>query len=250
MPPLVSIIMPCYNAERYIAQSIESVLAQTYTNWELLITDDCSTDNSVKIVQQYCQQDDRINLLVPDEHHGIAVTRNLSLSRSKGRFVAFLDNDDIWASDKLEKQINYMLKNEVGFSYASYELIDNNGVPINKTIKTQGIIDYKRYLKNTIIGCGTVVLDKKIVGHISMPNNDTSDDMASWLNILRKGYKAYPLDDILLKYRITGNSASSNKFNAARDVWKVYRECENLNLLQSSYNFVCYAFNAVKKRVF
>ena len=250
MTPLVSIIMPCYNAERYIAQSIESVLAQTYTNWELLITDDCSTDNSVKIAQKYCLQDDRISLLVPDEHHGIAVTRNLSLSRSKGRFVAFLDNDDIWASDKLEKQINYMLKNDVGFTYASYELIDCNGVPMNKTIKTQGIIDYKKYLKNTIIGCGTVVLDTKIIGHISMPNNDTSDDMAAWLSILRKGYKAYPLDDILLKYRITDKSASSNKFKASHDVWKVYRVNEDLSLPKSVFCFICYTFNAIKKRVF
>ena len=250
MNPLVSIIMPCYNAERYIAQSIESVLAQTYTNWELLITDDGSTDNSVKIAQKYCLQDDRINLLVPDEHQGIARTRNLSLSRSKGRFVAFLDNDDLWVSDKLEKQINYMIDNKVGFTYASYELIDSNGAPKNKTIKTQGIIDYNKYLKNTIIGCGTVVLDKDIVGHFSMPSNDTSDDMASWLSILRKDYKAYPVEGILLKYRITGKSASSNKFKASRDVWRVYRVNEDLSLPKSVFCFICYTFNAIKKRVF
>lgn len=249
MTPLVSIIMPCYNAERYIAQSIESVLAQTYTNWELLITDDCSTDNSVKIATKYSLQDDRINLLVPDEHQGIARTRNMSISRARGRFVAFLDNDDLWKPEKLEKQVNFMLEKGIGFSYTSYELIDIDGVLKNKIIRTQGVIDYKKYLRNTIIGCGTVMIDRDIVGHFSMPVNDTSDDMAAWLIIFRKGFKAYPLEDVLQQYRVTGKSASSNKFKASRDVWKVYRKNEKLNLIKSTYNFVCYAFNAVKKRV-
>ena len=250
MTPLVSIIMPCYNAERYIAQSIESVLAQTYQNWELLITDDCSTDNSVKVATKYSLQDDRINLLVPDEHQGIARTRNMSISRARGRFMAFLDNDDMWKPEKLEKQVNFMLEKGIGFSYTSYELIDIDGVLKNKVIKTQGVVDYKKYLRNTIIGCGTVMIDRDKVGHFSMPINDTSDDMAAWLNILRKGYKAYPLDEVLQQYRVTGKSASSNKFKASRDVWKVYRKNEKLNLIKSLYSFICYAFNAVKKRVF
>ena len=250
MTPLVSIIMPCYNAERYIAQSIESVLAQTYTNWELLITDDGSTDKSVEIISKYSKNDDRINVMVPDEHQGIARTRNMSISRARGRFVAFLDNDDMWKPKKLEKQVTFMLEKGIGFSYTSYELIDISGVSKKKIIKTQGVIDYKKYLRNTIIGCGTVMIDRDIIGHFSMPINDTSDDMAAWLNILRKGYKAYPLDEVLQQYRVTGKSASSNKFKASRDVWKVYRKNEKLNLLKSLYNFICYAFNAIKKRVF
>ena len=249
MTPLVSIIMPCYNAERYIAQSIESVLAQTYQNWELLITDDCSKDNSVKIATKYSLQDDRISLLVPDEHQGIARTRNMSISRARGRFVAFLDNDDLWKPKKLEKQVNFMLEKGIGFSYTSYELIDIDGALKNKIIKTQGVINYKKYLRNTIIGCGTVMIDRDIVGHFNMPINDTSDDMAAWLSIFRKGFKAYPLEEVLQQYRVTGKSASSNKFKASRDVWKVYRENEKLNLVKSFYNFICYAFNAVKKRV-
>lgn len=250
MEPLVSIIMPCYNAERYVAQSIESVLAQTYDNWELLITDDGSTDKSVEIVSKYCTKDDRITILVPDEHQGIARTRNMSISRAKGRFVAFLDNDDLWKPEKLEKQINFMLEKGIGFSYTSYELIDKEGITKDKVIKTRGIVDYKKYLRNTIIGCGTVVIDRAVVGHFSMPINDTSDDMAAWLSILRKGFKAYPLDEVLLQYRVTGKSASSNKFKASRDVWKVYRDIEKLPMAKSAFNFVCYAFNALKKRVF
>lgn len=249
MEPLVSIIMPCYNAERYVAQSIESVLAQTYRNWELLITDDGSTDKSVEVVSKYCTKDDRINILVPDEHQGIARTRNMSIARARGKFVAFLDNDDLWKPEKLEKQINFMLENKVGFSYTSYELIDQDGITKNKVIHTQGIVDYNKYLRNTIIGCGTVMINRDIVGHFSMPINDTSDDMAAWLSILRKGFKAYPLDEVLQQYRVTGKSASSNKFKASRDVWRVYRKNEKLSLVKSIFCFTCYAFNAIKKRV-
>lgn len=250
MTPLVSIIMPCYNAERYIAQSIESVLAQTYRNWELIITDDASTDKSVEIISKYSKNDDRINVMVPDEHQGIARTRNMSISRARGHFMAFLDNDDLWKPEKLEKQIKFMLEKEIGFSYTSYELVDQDGITKNKIIQTQGVVDYKKYLRNTIIGCGTVMIDRDIVGHFGMPINDTSDDMAAWLSILRRGFKAYPLDEVLLQYRVTGKSASSNKFKASRDVWRVYRDIEKLSLTKSVFSFVCYAFNALKKRVF
>ena len=118
MTPLVSIIMPCYNAERFIAQSIESVMAQTFASWELLITDDCSADNSVAVVKKYCAKDKRINLLESKEHHGIAVTRNMSIQRAKGRFIAFLDSDDIWKSDKLERQIGFMFEHDVAFRFS------------------------------------------------------------------------------------------------------------------------------------
>ena len=250
MTPLVSIIMPCYNAERYIAQSIESVLAQTYQNWELLITDDCSTDNSVKVATKYSLQDDRINLLVPDEHNGTAIARNLSLSRAKGRYVAFLDSDDIWKTDKLEKQVKYMLQKDVAFTYSSYEVIDALGKTKHKIISDAGVMTYDKYLKNTIIGCGTVVLDKKKVGHVSSPLLKTSQDMSLWLSIMKKGFNAYPVPGPLLEYRITPGSASSNKFKAAADVWRVYRKVEKLSLPKAVFCFICYTFNAVKKHVF
>lgn len=250
MTPLVSIIMPCYNAERYIAQSIESVLAQTYQNWELLITDDGSTDRSVDIVSRYSKHDDRINVLVPDEHSGIARTRNLSISLAKGRFVAFLDSDDIWKSDKLEKQVNFMLENNVAFTYSSYEIIDVQGKLKKKIVKDAGVMSYKKYLRNTIICCGTVVVDREKTGHFATPIIKTSEDMSLWLSIMKRGFDAYPVPGPLHRYRDTPGSASSNKFKAACDVWRVYRKIEKLSLLQSAVNFVCYSFNAVKKHVF
>ncbi len=250
MNPLVSIIMPCYNAERYIAQSIESVLAQTYQNWELLITDDGSTDRSVDIVSRYSKHDDRINVLVPDEHSGIARTRNLSISLAKGRFVAFLDSDDIWKSDKLEKQVNFMLENNVAFTYSSYEIIDVQGKLKKKIVKDAGVMSYKKYLRNTIICCGTVVVDREKTGHFATPIIKTSEDMSLWLSIMRRGFDAYPVPGPLHKYRITPGSASSNKIKAACDVWRVYRKIEKISLPKSVLNFVCYIFNAIKKHVF
>lgn len=250
MTPLVSIIMPCYNAERYIAQSIESVLAQSYQNWELIITDDASTDKSVEIISKYSKNDDRISVMVPDEHQGIARTRNMSISRARGRFMAFLDSDDIWYPEKLEKQVNYMLENDLAFTYSSYEIIDYHGNPKNRVVKDAGVMSYKKYLRNTIICCGTVVVDREKTGHFATPIIKTSEDMSLWLSIMRRGFDAYPVPGPLHKYRITPGSASSNKFKAACDVWRVYRKIEKLSWIKSVINFVCYSFNAVKKHVF
>lgn len=250
MTPLVSIIMPSYNAERFIAQSIESVIAQTYENWELLITDDCSSDKTVDIVKEYCEKDKRIDLLDPRKHHGIAMTRNLSIQRAKGRFMAFLDSDDIWKSDKLEKQIGYMLDNGVAFTYSSYEIIDEQGNLKKKTVPDAGIMNYKSYLRNTIICCGTVVLDRQRIGEILTPIIATSEDMSLWLKIMKMGYDAYPVPGPLHQYRIRPGSASSNKFKSSCDVWRVYRRIEKLSWPKSAFNFLCYSFNAVKKHVF
>lgn len=250
MLPLVSIIMPCYNAERFIAQSIKSVLTQSYQNWELLITDDGSTDNSVEIIKKYCDQDDRISFIGLKNNQGTAIARNCSIKRSKGRFVAFLDSDDVWKNNKLEKQVKYMLDNDIAFTYSSYEIIDSCGKPLNKIINDAGVMTYNKYLRNTAIGCGTVVLDREKTGAFTSPIIKTSQDMALWLSIMKRGFKAYPVQGPLLEYRIIPGSATSNKFKAASDVWRVYRKIEHLSLFKSTYCFIGYAFNAVKKRVF
>lgn len=248
--PLVSIIMPSYNAESYIAESIESVLHQTYTNWELIITDDCSSDHTPEIVQSYCKQDSRIDFAIAQHHSGIAGTRNQCLSRAKGRFVAFLDNDDLWYPEKLEKQVRFMIENRCSFIYSEYELMNEDGTPKGKTIKTAGVIDYNKYLKNTIIGSGTIMLDTNKTGKLQMPDNATSDDMALWCKILKEGHHAYPMKEILMKYRVRSNSASANKLKAAKDVWIVYRKQEKLPFFYALTCFCCYAFNATIKRIF
>lgn len=248
--PLVSVIMPCYNAARYIAQSIESVLAQTYSHWELVITDDCSTDETPDIARRFSERDPRIGFCVAKEHSGIAGTRNQSIARAKGRFIAFLDNDDLWRPDKLEKQVRFMTENGYSFSYSEYELMREDGTPKGKTIRTAGVITYNRYLRNTIIGSGTIMLDREQIGPLTMPDSATSDDMALWCNILKKGHLAHPIKEVLMLYRVRNDSASANKWKAAKDVWLVYRQQEGLSLFRSSVCFVCYAFNAIVKRIF
>lgn len=248
--PLVSVIMPCFQAEPYIAESIESVLRQTYSNWELLITDDCSSDRTPEIAKAYGEKDPRIKFRIAQQHTGIANTRNQSLQRAQGRFIAFLDNDDLWVPEKLEKQVRFLLQHDHSFCYSAYELIKEDGTPKGKIIKTAGVIDYRKYLRNTIIGSGTILLDHEKIPSVTMPCNGTSDDMALWCKILKEGHRAYPINEVLMQYRVRSDSASANKWKAAKDVWKVYRKEEGLTLFDAAFCFIGYAFNAIKKRLF
>lgn len=247
--PFVSVIMPCYNMERFIADTIQSVINQTYADWELLVVDDASSDKTVEVVQSFCEKDPRICLEVKSEHSGIANTRNRCLQMAKGRFLAFLDSDDLWHPDKLEQQLNFMTEHHIGFSYTSYDCVNESGHPLNKTIKTAGNLDYKAYLRNTIIGCSTVMIDTEKVGLVIVPDFRTSEDAATWLDILKKGFKAFAIDQPLTSYKIRQKSASSNKLKAAYDLWTVYRKHEKLPFFKALYYFCHYVFNAVKKRL-
>ena len=231
----VSVITPMYNCEKFISETIESVLNQTYTNWEMIIIDDCSTDKSKQIVKQYIERDKRIRLIALNENSGAAVARNKGIEVSSGRFIAFLDGDDLWEPNKLEKQIQFMTEKNIGFSFTSYEVISETGIDLNKTVRVPNMIDYEGLLGNTIIGCLTVVIDRNIIRDVEMP-------------LIRKGYKAYGIDIPLAKYRIVKGSISNNKFKAAMKNWHVYRKIEKLSLSKAIVVFLCYVFNAIKKR--
>lgn len=247
--PLVSVIMPCYNMEKFIAYTIESVQRQTYPHWELLIVDDTSTDKTADIVKSHQNQDDRIHFSVKPKHSGIADTRNQCLKMAKGRFLAFLDSDDLWHPEKLEQQLKFMTERKIGFSYSSYDCVDEKGKPLEKMVKSAGNLDYDAYMHNTIIGCSTVMIDTTIIGDVVVPNFRTSEDTATWLNILKKGFLAYAIEQPLTSYRIRQHSASSNKLKASSDLWRVYRQQEKLSLFKALGCFFSYAYNAVKKRL-
>ena len=247
--PLVSVIMPCYNMERFISETITSVQQQTYPHWELIVVDDASTDKTAEIVKNHQDQDERIRFFVKPQHSGIADTRNQCLNMAKGHFLAFLDADDLWHPVKLEQQLRFMTEKNIGFSYSSYDCVDEAGNPLEKTVKAIGNLDYKTYLSNTIIGCSTVMLDKTIVGDVVVPNFRTSEDTATWLNILKKGVLAYAIEEPLTSYRIRQHSASSNKLKASSDLWRVYRQQEKLSLFKALGFFTSYAFHAIKKRL-
>lgn len=246
---LVSIITPVYNAEEFIVQTIESVQAQTYSDWELLLIDDCSTDSSAELIKSFTDNDNRIRYVKLNKNSGAAVTRNTGLAMAKGRYIAFLDSDDIWKAQKLEKQMELIKEKDIGFVFTSYRYVMQDGSPMSKVARAPEKIDYNGLLKNTIIGCSTVLIDKKLIGDFRMANVRRGQDTATWLQLLKKTDYAYGIYDDLVWYRVVSGSLSDNKFTAIKRTWNTYRNVEHLSLPKAMYVFVFYAYNAVKKRL-
>ena len=191
MNSLVSIITPSYNSSKFINDCVNSVFSQTYKNWEMIIVDDCSEDNSKEIISELSTKDKRINPIFLEKNVGAAEARNVAIRQSKGKYVAFLDSDDLWNPKKLEKQLYFMNKNEIVFSYTNYQLMSENGEDLSNFILAPEKMTYDSYLKNTIIGCLTVIIDREKSGEFEMPNICSSHDMALWLLIMKRGFSAY-----------------------------------------------------------
>lgn len=252
MQDKVSIITPSWNSEKYIEKTIESVQNQTYSNWEMIIVDDCSTDKTVEIVEEISKIDSRIKLLRQSTNAGAAKARNRSLSESSGRYVAYLDADDIWKPTKLEKQIDFMKAQNCGFSCASYEVIDDEGNALNKEVHMLPSVDYVGFLTNNLLQTVGIMVDTSIIDkkYLVMPDIRRRQDAATWLQVLKAGYKCYGIDEVLAEYRRAENSLSSNKVKAVKGVWSLYRDIEKLSLPFSCYCFVRYAVMAVWKRIY
>ena len=244
---LVSIIMPAYNSARFIRESIGSVLAQTYTDWELLIVDDGSTDNTAEIIASY--QDERIHMMRNELNLGAALSRNKALREAKGKYIAFLDADDLWLPEKLEKQLAFMQQNGYAFTFTDYRIINEDGTPQNKILHMPASLTYRQYCFNTAIGCVTVMIDKHMTGPFEMPDIRSSHDMGLWLQIMKRGFTAYSLPECLASYRIVATSNTAKKWKAAKDVWRVYRDLEHMDIMTSAYCFCGYAWHAVLKRL-
>mgnify|MGYP006076248351 FL=1 len=249
MNNLVSIITPSYNSSKFIDDCVQSILSQTYSNWELLIVDDCSLDNSKNIISVLSNIDERIKTIFLERNVGAAEARNIAIRKAKGKYIAFLDSDDLWDSHKLEKQLSFMKKNDIAFSYSTYQFISENGKDLSNMVVAPKKMTYHSYLKNTIIGCLTVIIDREKTGSFEMINIRSSHDMALWLLIMKRGFSAYGLDENLAKYRVVSSSNTANKINAAYDVWYVYRKVEKLNFFYSTFCFIGYIFNAIRKRL-
>jgi teichuronic acid biosynthesis glycosyltransferase TuaG len=247
--PNVSVITPAYNASHFIGQCIESVQAQTFTEWEMLIADDCSKDNTAEIVRSYAKHDPRIKYLRLDKNAGAAGARNYALSRANGRYIAFLDSDDLWLPHKLEKQLAYMQANNFAFTFTSYQAMTEDLKTKLYHVQVPKKISYRQYLRNTVIGCLTVMLDTKKTGPVKMPEIRSSHDMALWLQIMKNGHPAYGQNEVLSTYREVAGSNTAGKWKAAKDVWKVYRNIEKLSWLYSVYCFAGYVANAILKRM-
>ncbi|RKL68298.1 glycosyl transferase [Salipaludibacillus neizhouensis] len=245
--PLISVITPSYNASKYLEATIKSVLAQKYSNWEMIIVDDCSSDNSVDIIKKYANEDERIRYVVLSTNSGAAVARNTAINESKGNYIAFLDSDDQWFPEKLHEQLMFMQKNNLAFSYTSYINIDEKGEKEGSIVEVPSEVNYKQLLKQNVIGCLTVMLNKDMIGQVEMVNIRTRQDYVLWLDLCKRGFRAVGIQKPLSKYRIVENSVSSNKLNMAKQNWKVYRDIEKLGLVKSVYYFIQYALLKIIK---
>lgn len=246
---LVTIVTPLYNSERYISITIESVIKQTFQSWELILVDDCSNDRTVSVVEGYANTDPRIKLIKLEKNVGSAVARNIAINAASGRYIAFLDSDDLWMPKKLDVQINYMKKHDLAFSYMSYYKIDSNG---NKTgvVNIPEKVSYNDLLKTCVIGCLTAVYDKDTLGVQTMPLLRKRQDYGLWLKLLKLTDVAYGINQPLSCYRVHSESISSNKLSAAKYQWRIYREVEELNFIMAGCYFISYvAYGFLKSKL-
>lgn len=277
MSELVSIIVPVYNAAPYIAKTIEMVTRQTYHDWELLLVNDCATDESMQVIEtalagyEHCnrkaEQPDvasidvyipkcmqkeggTIKVIVKRCNEGAARARNTGLSMAQGRYIAFLDADDVWLPDKLMKELAFMKDKQAGFVFSAYEFGDEQARPTGKVVHVPPELTYRKALSRTVIFTTTVLLDREEIPDklIRMPVVE-SEDTATWWQILREGYVAYGLDEVLVVYRRPAKSLSSNKFRAIKRIWRLYRRQEKLSVISSVFYFIFWAYRATVRRI-
>ncbi|MGR5120698.1 glycosyltransferase family 2 protein [Vibrio astriarenae] len=251
---LVSIITPTYNSSDTILETYQSILAQTYTHWEWIVTDDCSSDDTYKLLEQLAASDSRIKIYQNPSNLGAAIARNNSISYASGQFLAFIDSDDLWMPNKLAIQLDRMVTLGIDFSFTAYMVVDVDNKPVSQTqgvdLKLTAPMTYRDMLqKKATLGCSTVMLRKSAFKDLEMPLLRSGQDYAFWLKLLRGDKVAYPILQVLMRYRIVPGSVSRNKYRKALRQWQIYREIEKLSLTTSLYCFVSYALRAVAREV-
>lgn len=234
---LVSIIMPTYNCAKFIGETIKSVIAQTYSNFELIIVDDCSKDNTKDVVNSF--DDERIKYHRLEKNSGAAVARTTAMNMAKGKYMAFLDSDDLWMENKLEHQLKFMKDNNYNITCTAYEQVNENGESLNRFIKTKKKVDYNRILLDCPVGNSTVMYNVEALGKFEVPNIRKRNDDALWLQMLKKEKYIYGMDEVLAKYRIRSNSISSNKLSLIKYHWQLYRDIEHLSVVRSVFH-ICW----------
>lgn len=241
--PLISVIMPAYNAEEYLTEAVESVRAQTYTEWELLILDDGSTDGTAEIALKYAKLDSRISYHPNERNMGVAETRNRGFELAKGEWTAMLDSDDAWHPEKLQKQLRLADDFGADIVYCSYALCGDDVSEF--TVPDR--VTYESMLRCNHLGCSTVMLRSELCKEFKFRKEFYHEDYALWLELLRSGYKAAGCTEILVNYRVGHESRSKNKINAAKQRWAIYRKAEKLSLFKSARVFLKYAYYGFKK---
>lgn len=247
---MVSIIVPVYKAAPYIATTIKMVREQTYQNWELILVDDCSPDDSAAIIRKEMGTSDKIRLIQKTRNEGAAKARNTGIEQAKGRYIAFLDADDIWFPGKLEKELAFMQDKQAAFAFTAYEFGDEKAQGTGKIVTVPEQLTYRKALTRTVIFTTTVMFDTRQINKelMRMPEVE-SEDTATWWKILRAGHVAYGLNEVLAIYRRPPKSLSSNKFTAMKRIWKLYRREEKLTVPVSAFCFCLWAIRATLRRI-
>lgn len=245
----VSVVVPVYNVGRHIGAAIESVLSQNYNDVEIILVDDCSTDNSAEVISTFTERFPNIIYHKQEKNGGAAVARNTALNIAKGRYVAFLDGDDVWCKDKLHKQLDFMKLNNAPLSCTALDTINEAGEPLGNQRKVVEQIDYRFLLHNTMIATSTVIVDRNLTGDFQMPLRRGGQDYATWLMLMRNGAVCFGLNEVLSHYRLTANSLSSNKFKSIRQVWEIQTQNEKLAPPKAAINVLRFMFNALLKRL-
>ena len=243
---MVSIIMAAYNAEKTIESSIKSVLNQSYPNWELIVINDRSSDNTSLLLNNLAQEDNRIKIITNEVNIGVSKSRKKALDVAKGHWIAILDSDDLWASDKLEKQLLVADKLKAELIFTGSNFIDNYGNPINWILTVPATLTYRELLKQNLVSNSSVLVKKELYQQFFAIGDEMHEDFAIWLGITKTGRMAYGINEPLLIYRLSKNSKSSNKIKAAIMNWNTYRYV-GLNPFTATYYMICYIFRGLNK---
>lgn len=246
----VSVIIPVFNSHLHISDTLQSVLDQTYKDIEIVVVDDCSSDNSVSIIKKYQENYSNIVLCMQSVNSGVAAARNKAIQLSRGRYIAFLDSDDLWKADKIEKQLKCLEQTESGFCFSAIEMISESGEIVKGKRAIKEEIDYGFLLRNTMIATSSVILDRTKFQNISMPLIRSGQDYATWLRLLRDGRIAFGINEVLVSYRRTKNSLSSKKTRNFKKVFNIQVEHEGLDKFTASINCLWYIINSLKKYYF
>lgn len=245
-PGLVSVITPTYRAAQFVAQTIDGVCSQTHQDWELLVVDDCSPDDTVEVVERLTLSDARVKLLRQERNAGPAMARNSALSAGTGQYVAFCDSDDVWLPEKLERQLSFMRRTGAAFSYTAFRRMDEAGGRLGRLIRVPRSLNYAQLLCNTAIATSTVILDRSVVGDVRMTKT-FYDDLVLWLSILKVGVVAQGLEEDLMRYRVVRGSWSRSKTRSAGMVWRTFRDIERLSVPRAAWCLANYGVRGVMK---
>lgn len=247
---LVSIIMPAFNSEKFILEAIQSVKMQTYANWELLIIDDCSSDATVDLISKQELLDSRIKVFKLINNSGAGIARQLGIDNARGQYIAFLDSDDLWKPKKLETQLNFLDKNDLAVTFSSYELINENGFPLNTLIKAPNKVTYNQLFYCNWIGNLTGIYDTTKCGKIAISNFRKRQDWIMWLDILKAKGFAISCQESLAFYRVRKNSISASKISLLYSNFTVYKNYHNQNFIHAGISMLKFLFQQIliKKR--